>query len=989
MKPIKKKGNVKGTVLFTVVAVMMIMVVFLMSTLILTTSAQRRSYYTYYQTQAQYAAQAAIDAISNYAYNYSEVQAGQTVFPFYEWVTTSVDVTPQPITVEFPDSTLRVSNGEINCVVQKIPEGTYFWDGDAQRVEHRDSWKITATAVVGSGRDQAEYQVCNYIYDSQVTYEAEDTTVNAADWRTHSYSWTSSPGVPIATPNGSPNISKAIYQLSGIGAANNGNDNLISLGPLYAGLGNAPAGRTQYADRDNNIQNSGSSVGDVILVGSTECNANGKEFIFEHPGEGMSVYGNLTFKNSGQNIYANYQLPASENYLYEDLNYVYVDGCFEQTSNWTHVGQDNNGNSYAPVNLYAGSIKATANFAIHGDVYLYESAAGAGDSIIGRDGSSSNLTAFTMNNVLKANYSTRGYDGGDLISANNSLTLEVANGGGLQVGGDLIFTNPKGTLHIKKDVQVAGSLVCAGNLVIENGANLNVRGNAYYDEAKASIGGNFNARAKNAEGTVETYAMGTKTVSTLANIQDFVLSKYPNVANSDYKTLMSSKGLMGTEIDLSYFPYEYRQDEICEKYYRWDIKQTTDMDAAALVSNGGANSTDYRIYESWVAGHTWQYERVNSASGTWYVPYTTPHDPQNNHAFVTSPPVGLDKSGLKPSTATTIGDYWNDTAQMKSYLTNLGVTLADFTNTAPTRVGTVDFMSHDKNGGAKAFTLTNPYLITDSCEIDCSKLQANQPIFVDPTSKNHTASNPLYIFLKGSYQDANLLQIVVNNTGKYSAGNYTTYQGYDVLGSCAGHGEIIIMLEDTFKSTALGVISTGAYAQFNSGNSVTGKDNNRGDFDAVSSPIYPSSTQWAGITDPKDKYKYELVSNAVVFGQQGKTYKFNHFGFFNAEVVMPDSIIECDTTTYKAKAVYREFNESTPYSPSQEYVVNCLGTMFCKQFIGANMSECIYLADQYHGTTTITPVYSAVDSTNTDGKKADPNTVNNGNNLTNHYVGAN
>ena len=64
-----KKGRVKGTVLFTVVAVMMVLVVFLMSTLILTTSAQRRTYYTYFETQAQYAATAALETVQNSVYS--------------------------------------------------------------------------------------------------------------------------------------------------------------------------------------------------------------------------------------------------------------------------------------------------------------------------------------------------------------------------------------------------------------------------------------------------------------------------------------------------------------------------------------------------------------------------------------------------------------------------------------------------------------------------------------------------------------------------------------------------------------------------------------------------------------------------------------------------------------------------------------------------------------------------------------------------------
>ena len=77
MNKIMKKGKVEGSILFTVVLVMMVMVVFLMATLGLTSSANRRSYYTYFETQAQYAAQAALDAVTNSAYTDGE---------FYDWV---------------------------------------------------------------------------------------------------------------------------------------------------------------------------------------------------------------------------------------------------------------------------------------------------------------------------------------------------------------------------------------------------------------------------------------------------------------------------------------------------------------------------------------------------------------------------------------------------------------------------------------------------------------------------------------------------------------------------------------------------------------------------------------------------------------------------------------------------------------------------------------------------------------------------------------
>ena len=120
MKQIMMKGKqrVKGTVLFTVVSVMMIMVVFLMSTLILTTSANRRSYYTYYHTQAEYAAQSALDCITNYAYS----NAG-----FSQWVGSIADDDPHEVFIEFKDSQMPLSDpnapeSNIRCTVQKEKE---------------------------------------------------------------------------------------------------------------------------------------------------------------------------------------------------------------------------------------------------------------------------------------------------------------------------------------------------------------------------------------------------------------------------------------------------------------------------------------------------------------------------------------------------------------------------------------------------------------------------------------------------------------------------------------------------------------------------------------------------------------------------------------------------------------------------------------------------------------------------------------------------
>lgn len=159
MKQFLKKGKAEGSVLFTVVAVMLVMVVFLMSTMVLTTSAHRRSYYTFHETQAQYAAQAAIDAVTNSAYTDSG---------FYNWVkTTAGSGANAEVTVSFNGSGINFTGGDQRVVCQiEATDNLMVWDDMTRAVHPQTAYKLTATASVGNGRNRSEYTVVNYIYEN-------------------------------------------------------------------------------------------------------------------------------------------------------------------------------------------------------------------------------------------------------------------------------------------------------------------------------------------------------------------------------------------------------------------------------------------------------------------------------------------------------------------------------------------------------------------------------------------------------------------------------------------------------------------------------------------------------------------------------------------------------------------------------------------------------------------------------------------------------
>ena len=235
------KGKAKGTVLFTVVTVMLVMVVLLMTTLTLTSAAIRRSYYTYFESQAQYAAQAAIDAITYGAYQDDAFHDFVVAAPHESDVS---DTNPAPeIQIRFDGSTIPFTNGDntVRCTIERLDPDAK-WDDATSALHTRDMWRITATAHVGTGRNEATYSISEYLYENfQVAAEDLVTApTNRGDYLLTRYIPTpGSEDEVVVAPLGS---SPGLVMFGNQGFANN----MIQLGPSYNNLATLPLGWGNY-----------------------------------------------------------------------------------------------------------------------------------------------------------------------------------------------------------------------------------------------------------------------------------------------------------------------------------------------------------------------------------------------------------------------------------------------------------------------------------------------------------------------------------------------------------------------------------------------------------------------------------------------------------------------------------------------------------------------------------------------------------------------
>jgi len=952
MKRFLRKGKKEGSVLFTVVSVMMVMVVFLMSTMVLSASANRRSYYSYYETQAQYAAQAALDAVTNSAYTEED---------FYKWVcNNTAGGSTATVNVSFNGSDIQFTNGNstVVCQVEKADRDVMVWDELTQAVHKQTAYKITATASVGAGRNQTDYTVCNYIYEN---FRIEDesklpTPYNVSNNTLHNWTRITNPPGPSPVTGGS--LNKAVYSLASTDTSNN----VSYFGPQYSGMQDLPLGRINYVSAGlKTLSNDNRAVGNVVTIASI-YNEVLKNCVFESYGEGAQFYGDIVVKNKGNN--AGYYFGALINDTdravqrnYNQQPYVYVDGM---VGSYDHDSYDNNninvniggqgggvyvgscqfGEGNNNVNMYCGGIcfPSGTEFQVLGDLYMYDpDLYSVWRSMDTTMWGNTAVYRFVSNNINKAdtkladNYAV----GGNIICNNKYFDLGAgSNNGGMTINGNLIFTNPEGTLNISNTVHVNGSVLCAGTL--EGRGNLDC-------------------------GDIH-----------VASEEPDFYEKYGD------PTYAEKRGWDYAEVDLSevgyhqaLMPFELRIDEIFDQYWRWDLQRGTDTDAI------NASNADRYVAESMACGHDWS---VGQAGNKWVTHTTTALKGKN---FIEHFIPSTDR------TLTTAGYDWTDRdaftgpggATLRVVRTNKQYTFEKLTGNIPGEwtqeqkdnlqfirnnyhTG-VPIVYHDKNGTLQTKSV-NALVIKDSCVLNLEGCPSNVVILIDPHAGGHSDSNPLRIVLEGSSNNEST--IVVNNTCGYNE-DYSSYTPYAASGTkttydIPGRREVYLFMADGYGGsggTGGSVVMSGSYGMFTSG-----------EWYVVSNPLYPTHSDWANV-DAAFKYAYEVVPNTVIFGQAGKTFTFMNGAHFNAELILPESGLRFPTTSnIQAKMNYREYSNSITYyakdnvgdSNPKQIPIFGTGTILCKEIsTSSNHTSMAYIGDGMNPNAPTPPTEDSDDRT--------------------------
>lgn len=879
MKRKMGKGKVKGTVLFTVVTVMLVMVVLLMTTLTLTTSAKRRSYYTYFESQAQYAANAAIDAVTFSAYSDEA---------FHNWVTTDLQNVGDrgEIHVDFNGSEIQFTNeadNRVACLIEKIdPE--VIWDDATQALHPRDMWRITATASVGHGRNVSTASVSQYLYENFQT-PVQALPIEALNTGNYTVR-------RIVTQQGQQNqptptySSPAMLSFGNVGFVNNN----ITLGPCYSNMETLPLGmlrrngttsfyesidtQDKYYKGEYNESWTGKDPYNMYITNDKMMTVGNCIFVnniymrvkmvceFQSPREGVTIYGDLNGDNQGIRFLSRVSNPVGADFT-EASDYVYVDGMVRIKTNAGQVVVGDTG-SKLPINLYCGGIDTGNNggrkVSVTGDVYMYDPNANStwctGDSV-------TPLNKFVGVQVTKVD-NVSDYmkaSGGNIVCNNQSLTLYGGNNN-FVVPGDIIMTKQGSTLTLNDKVKVDGDIISVGTVALNgatrsNGGAINViTGEAAWAKASANYSANY--------------------------------------------TASQNKG----EYDYRLMPFISRLDELFQTYYRWDLYTSNSADFSTDGQGNLISTSDPYILESQACGHIWKVKDFDTPSGHVYVPYTT-----NLKGYWMIPT----HTYVKPASA--IGNLVaNGIDNVTSYAGFTGGTpLPEYSGT-PTNVLAV---AHNANGVVtsaqdSAVSLNDYYVVTSSCEIDTNTYNK---IFIDPSALQGT--DTLKIVLKGHPQySGSAVDVVVNNTASYGNGGYSSPAAYCDNNRFVARSQVRIFLKDDFGCPDnnwmmdLYMRTTGILKQWGDG-----------DMSVVQRPTYPDEAGWADLAG-NVKYAYELVPNFTVYGEAGHTYILRgNADMLNADVAMPMSNIIFNTVNSGNKDIqYRETCSVTDPSTGSTYV---------------------------------------------------------------------
>jgi len=433
-----RKKNVKGSVLFTVVAVMMVMIVFVMATLTIAGAANKRAYASYSKNQTTYTARSAIESVYSAMSDTTNTALADAVKSLSNGGSLSIGVTlPTEPNGSTPMGTIKDNIITVECLpTSQQYEQTIFdpTTGAISKVK-RDVVKVTAVAQLGD----------------------EESTVSAYYLKD-----------PIKTTG-----SMFKNALTTMGSANTGTS-----GKAYGGA-NIGITASKWIDKligqydTMSLSNNGVMTADFISNKSIFCSGGGS-FQFTKAGQGMVILGDFNQQKDNGKFKSSVDV-STTSINYNDLPYVYVEGDFNLYQDGTF------GESTKPINIYSGgTVNVNGNLNIYSDIYIY-------DHDFSKDASDSDITLQEeTDNVLNAtsNFWTGSNSSGllewvdTLVTKNNdnpSVGSNLFSKGSVAIGQGNQQYQLQGDVIVEKDltldggIQTSGSIVCKETLTIRHG----------------------------------------------------------------------------------------------------------------------------------------------------------------------------------------------------------------------------------------------------------------------------------------------------------------------------------------------------------------------------------------------------------------------------------------------------------------------------------------------------------------------------------------
>ena len=448
--------KVKGTVLFTVVCVMMVLIVFLMGALALAATANNRAMKNYNEAQTQATAKAGVRAMVSALKNDVSVAS-------------AIGSLTKGQKIEL-DKEKGVNDIQIG-----------FYDGDT---ENRKMGEITNAKI--------EYVGNKVVWDENKLQEKAVICFSAT------------------AKQGQAESTVSVYMLRGVNGnapsnSGGGGGGFVSTGNTEAGnhtsaFGGTFVGFDKTAKGHFKLGNPNVCEAPVMINGDMTLgeSGSGKLAVVTLPGEGITVWGDLTVARSESSIALTSELATStklDGMSYTKIPYIYVDKTFTINDMKDEAGK-RIGNPDTPLNIFCGSMKTGAGcdaIYLYADVYCYDPAE---TSTLGGETpnpyapaypnktNNVKLQAWTAN-ILRYGKAAASYSAGNFYTK-----------GSLNIGGQNNTKEMHGDVYVGKDFTVSnsgkgaeiwGNLYVGGNLKVEGSDTLKVHGNVYMrDPSKMS-----------------------------------------------------------------------------------------------------------------------------------------------------------------------------------------------------------------------------------------------------------------------------------------------------------------------------------------------------------------------------------------------------------------------------------------------------------------------------------------------------------------------